>query len=130
MATLTGAIVVALGNDRAGLFGNHESVIAAIQAAADASGESFWRMPLDRSLWKQMKSDIADMKNIGKRWGGSITAALFLDQFVSQTPWAHLDIAGPAWSESIDGHIPKGGTGFAVLTLVEYLRAAATRLSV
>ncbi len=129
LATLTGAICVALGNDRAGIFSNSDAIAAAVQAAGDAAGEAFWRMPLDRTLWKQMKSDVADMKNVGKRWGGAITGALFLDQYIGTTPWVHLDIAGPAWAESAEGHISKGGTGFGVLTLLEYVKAAGARLA-
>jgi leucyl aminopeptidase len=129
LATLTGAICVALGNDRAGIFGNDDGTIAAVEAAGAAAGELYWKMPLDHSLWKQMKSDVADMKNVGKRWGGAITGALFLNQFIGKTPWVHLDIAGPAWAEANDGHVSKGGTGFGVMTLVEYVKRASDRLT-
>jgi len=127
-ATLTGAICVALGNGRAGVFSNDDDLAGEINTCAENMGELTWHMPLDMDLKKQLKSEIADMKNVGKRWGGSITAALFLHEFVGDTTWAHIDLAGPASSESVSDYIPKGGTGFGVATLVEYARRAADRL--
>ena len=128
LATLTGAIVVALGPHRAGLYGSSPGMVDALATAADTAGESIWRMPLDMNLRKQLKSDIADIKNVGKRWGGSITAALFLHEFAGDSNWAHLDIAGPAFADKTQNHIHKGGTGFGVALLTEYARAAGARL--
>ena len=128
MATLTGAICVALGNDRAGVFGSTDAVADAVVDAAGRAGESVWRMPLDAGLKKQLKSEVADLKNVGKRWGGAITAALFLSEFVGKTPWVHIDLAGPAWAEKSSDHLETGGTGFGVATILEYLGAAGARL--
>jgi leucyl aminopeptidase len=120
LATLTGACVVALGEEMAGLWSNNDDLAATIQAAAKQAGEKFWRMPLEEPYFEQMKSVVADFKNTGTRAGGSITAALFLKQFIDKTPaWAHLDIAGPVWTdkESPD-YLNPGGTGYPVRTLV------------
>ena len=122
MATLTGACVVALGNYTCGLFSNSDEVKNALLSAAELTGESFWHMPLDKKIRKQLDSKIADIKNVGQRWGGAITAALFLEEFINKSNWAHLDIAGPAYVPADLGHIPKGGTGFAVSTLVQMLK--------
>ncbi len=123
LATLTGACVVALGPFAAGAFINDEAMATDLEAAWKKSGESFWRMPLDPELREMLDSDIADIKNIGERWGGAITAALFLGEFVGEhvARWAHLDIAGPVFSKKDAGYQHKGGTGFAVRTLVEYV---------
>lgn len=121
LATLTGACMVALGPNTAGAFSNNDDAVTALLAAAKASGEDIWRLPLTNSLKDQLKSDVADMKNTGERWGGAITAALFLREFVGETPWIHLDIAGPASSTKDKGMWAKGGTGFGVATLVEFL---------
>jgi leucyl aminopeptidase len=129
-ATLTGACMVALGSYRAGLFGNDPALRAAYEKAAEASGETFWQMPLDEELRDQLKSAIADLKHTGSRYGGSITAALFLREFVGKTRWLHLDIAGPAHLGEARGLHPKGGTGFGVLTAVEFLKGLATAESV
>jgi leucyl aminopeptidase len=129
LATLTGAICVALGNDTVGLFSNRDELASEFLEAANLAGESLWHMPLDHKLRKQLKSDNADIKNIGKRWGGAITAALFLHEFIGETDWVHLDIAGPAFSEKARDHLPKGGTGVGVLTLLSYLERAASRLA-
>jgi leucyl aminopeptidase len=118
-ATLTGAIVVALGHERAGLFANDLALQARVLAAAEATGEKFWPMPLDEEYKEQLKSPIADLPNIGSRWGGSITAAMFLKQFADPLPWVHLDIAGTAWLEADKPAMPKGPTGMAVRTFVE-----------
>ncbi len=117
LATLTGAIIIALGNERAGLFSNDDELADRIAAAGDAVGELVWRLPLGEAYDKQIKSDAADMKNIGNRGAGSITAAQFLQRFVDKTPWAHLDIAGVTWSKSDKDTVPKGGTGFGVRLL-------------
>jgi leucyl aminopeptidase len=121
-ATLTGACLVALGNYRAGLFSNDEGLLQAYQAAAQTSGENVWPLPLDEDMRDQLKSSIADLKHTGSRYGGSITAALFLREFIGNCRWAHLDIAGPAFQSDNRVTQPKGGTGFGVLTAVEFLR--------
>mgnify|MGYP001169155417 CR=1 FL=1 len=121
LATLTGACVVALGPHIAGIFSNDDSFAKTIKDAADRAGEDMWHMPLAQKLKPMLKSRAADMKNIGQRWGGAITAALFLEEFVGERTWAHLDIAGPAFADKAEGHIPAGGTGFGVLTLVQLL---------
>lgn len=121
LATLTGACIVALGDDIAGLWSTEDKLTADIEAAADTAGEKFWKMPLEEPYFEGMKSKIADMKNTGPRAGGSITAALFLKQFVKETPWAHLDIAGPVWEEKGNSINNAGGTGFPVRTLVNWV---------
>ena len=119
LATLTGACVVALGDYTSGLFVRDEGLYGELSQAIGASGEDFWRMPLTKKLEKQLDSPVADTANIGKRMGGAITAALFLGRFVELERWAHLDIAGPAYTqESREEQIP-GATGFGVATLVE-----------
>jgi leucyl aminopeptidase len=117
LATLTGAIIIALGHEHAGLFSNDDELSQRIQAAGTAVGEACWRMPLGEAYDKQIKSDIADMKNVGGRPGGSITAAQFLQRFTNGKPWAHLDIAGTAWSGKDQPTIPKGATAFGVRLL-------------
>jgi leucyl aminopeptidase len=124
-ATLTGACIVALGPWTAGLFSNDDTLAAAYAKAAAEQGESFWRLPLEEDLREMLKSDIADMKHMGDRYGGSITAALFLREFVGKTKWMHLDIAGPAFGERAHGVSPKGGTGFGVATGVRFLETLA-----
>ncbi len=119
LATLTGACVVALGPNIAGIWSNDDAFGAKVKAAADRAGEDAWVMPLAKKLKSMLKSPTADMKNVGARWGGAITAALFLSEFVGKTTWAHMDIAGPSFAEKADGHITKGGTGYAVLALLE-----------
>ena len=121
LATLTGACMVALGPTTAGIFANDTPLAEALLAAAARVGESMWRLPLLPSLGDQLKSDIADMRNTGDRFGGAITAALFLQRFAGSQPWAHLDIAGPAMSSEEGGHMHKGGTGIGVATLLDYL---------
>jgi leucyl aminopeptidase len=120
-ATLTGAIVVALGNHTAGVFTNNQPLADRWLAAAKTAGEDMWQMPMVDRLKDQLKSEIADMRNTGERWGGAITAAIFLREFVGKTPWCHVDIAGPASSDKEHGAVGKGGVGFAVATIVEYL---------
>ena len=117
LATLTGAIIVALGHEYAGMFANNDELAARLEAAGKATGEAVWRMPLGEAYDKQIKSDIADMKNVGGRPGGSITAAQFLQRFVAGKPWAHLDIAGMAWSSKDTACTPKGATAFGVRLL-------------
>jgi leucyl aminopeptidase len=122
LATLTGAILVALGPWMMGLFSNDEALAGEILAAADAAGEPIWRMPLPREMEELIKSPVADIKNTGGRNGGSINAALFLQHFVGKTPWAHLDIAGPSALDKERGYNPRGGTGAGVRLLAEWLR--------
>jgi len=119
LATLTGAIIVALGTYQAGLFSNNDELAERLTAAGKASGEELWRLPLGARYDKDINSDIADMKNVGKgREAGSITAAQLLERFVADTPWAHLDIAGMAWMKRGDDPIvPKGASGFGVRLL-------------
>lgn len=121
LATLTGACIVALGDDIAGLWSSDEALAGELQAAAELAGEKFWQMPLEDKYFEGMKSQIADMKNTGPRAGGSITAALFLKQFVKETPWAHLDVAGPVWNEKESSINSAGATGFPVRTLVNWI---------
>ncbi|MGB8275442.1 MAG: leucyl aminopeptidase [Alphaproteobacteria bacterium] len=123
LATLTGAIVVALGHEFAGLFSNNDDLAEKLTAAGKSVGEGLWRLPLTEAYDKQLNCDIADMKNItGSRGAGSITAAQFLQRFVGETPWAHLDIAGVAWSKHDQPTVPKGGTGFGVRLLERFVR--------
>lgn len=121
LATLTGACLVALGPRIAGLFANDESLAGELGAAAKESGERVWRLPLDEDFRDMLKSQVADMKNVGGKWGGAITAAKFLQQFVGETPWAHLDIAGPSWSDSETPALDAGATGCMVRTLIRFL---------
>ena len=120
-ATLTGACMVALGPYHAGVMGNDLSLVERWLAAARLAGEEMWHLPLPERLKEQLKSEIADMRNTGDRYGGALTAGLFLKEFVGDTPWVHVDIAGPASADKEAGHVAKGGTGFAVATIVEYL---------
>ncbi|MGE0791532.1 MAG: leucyl aminopeptidase [Sandaracinaceae bacterium] len=120
-ATLTGACIVALGPWTSGLFTDDEELASHYEAASQTAGESFWRLPLDNELFETLKSDIADLQHTGDRGGGSITAALFLREFVGESKWMHLDIAGPAFMERPHGVMPKGGTGFGVMTGVRFL---------
>ena len=121
LATLTGACIVALGNDIAGMWTPEDSLAAELNQASQQAGEKFWRMPLEEKYFEGLKSPIADMKNTGPRPGGSITAALFLKQYIEKTPWAHLDVAGPVWTEKENGYLNVGATGFAVRTLVNWV---------
>jgi leucyl aminopeptidase len=125
LATLTGACIVALGNDIAGLWASDDALASQIETAAEAAGEKFWQMPMEEKYFEGLKSPIADMKNTGPRPGGSITAALFLKQFVKETPWAHLDIAGPVWADKEDGCNNAGATGYPVRTLVNWVLSDA-----
>jgi leucyl aminopeptidase len=122
LATLTGACVVALGHEASGLMGNEQHVVDALKKAGEVTGERVWELPVWDSYGEAMKSDIADLKNAGSRDGGSITAGWFLKQFVGNTHWAHLDIAGTAWSDKARPYCPKGATGVGVRLLIEYLK--------
>ena len=121
LATLTGAIIVALGHEHAGLFSNDDELAQKLAAAGAATGEAVWRMPLGEAYDKLIKSDIADMKNVGGRPGGSITAAQFIQRFIDtrdgHVAWAHLDIAGTAWATKDSATVPKGATAFGVRLL-------------
>ena len=122
LATLTGACVVALGPMAAGIMGNDKKLVDALLAAAERAGEPMWPLPLYAEYLEHIRSDIADVKNTGIRWGGAITAALFLSQFVRDgMRWAHLDIAGPAFGDKDYSYMKKGGSGVGVRTLVRYL---------
>ncbi len=115
-ATLTGAIVVALGHVHIGAFTNHQPMLDRVLAAARAEGEKMWPMPLDDDYKDYLKSAFADLPNIGNRWGGAITAAYFLKEFADPTPWVHLDIAGTAWLDDEKPHLAKGPSGVCVRT--------------
>lgn len=125
LATLTGACVVALGEEVAGLMCNDEDLAVAMLAAANRAGEKLWEMPLEPRYRSLIESDVADLRNIAtSRYGGSLTAGLFLREFVADVPWAHLDIAGPAFAERpMSSYIGKGGTGYGVRTLVEFIES-------
>ena len=124
-ATLTGAVVVALGMTNAGIFANDDAMYQRFSAALDRAGEKMWRLPLDDEYRESIKSNIADMMNTGGRYGGAITAAMFLKEFAQDTPWIHLDIAGTAWMEENKPWIAKGPSGIAVRSLVEFVRGTA-----
>ena len=120
LATLTGACLVALGQKYAGLMGNDEQAISRVQTAARQAGERVWHLPLPTEYRKQLDSQTADLSNIGSgRFGGTLIAGLFLQEFVGDTPWVHLDIAGPVTTDEIEGEFTKGATGFGVRTLLE-----------
>jgi len=126
LATLTGACVIALGEEIAGLWSPDDQLADALCQAADEVGEGLWRMPLQASYRDGLKSLLADLKNTGPRPGGSITAALFLKEFVEAgIPWAHLDIAGTVWSDKGRGMDPAGATGYGVRTLVNWVTGNA-----
>ncbi|HEY9736407.1 MAG TPA: leucyl aminopeptidase [Trichocoleus sp.] len=125
LATLTGACIIALGDDIAGLFTPDDSLAKEIEQAAEVSGEKLWRLPMEEKYFEGLKSLSADMKNTGPRPGGSITASLFLKQFVNGTPWAHLDVAGPVWIEKEGAYHSPGATGYGVRTLVQWVLASS-----
>ncbi len=123
LATLTGAIIVALGNEYAGLFSNNDRLAERLAKAGEAVGEKLWRMPLGKAYDRQIDSPAADVKNIGEgRGAGSITAAQFLQRFVAGAPWAHIDIAAVTWSKKDKATVPKGGTAFGVRLLERFVR--------
>jgi len=125
VATLTGACHVALGDICSGAFGNNQETIARVIKAGEESGEKIWQLPMFDEYKEQNKSDVADIKNSGGRWGGAITAAQFLAEFSQDTPWTHLDIAGTSYSSKERAYILKGATGVAVRTLVNFALAIA-----
>lgn len=122
VATLTGACVVALGDSIAGIMGNDKTLLEMFRQAGENTGEEVWPLPLKEEYEELIKSDIADVKNSGGREAGAIQGGLFLRKFVGETPWVHLDIAGPVWTEKERPYKPKGPTGFGVRLLVEFLR--------
>src|ERR1700674_2470285 len=124
-ATLTGAVVVALGYNNAGIFANDDDMYNRFHSANTIAGEKMWRMPLDDEYKEHIRSSIADIVNSGGRWGGAITAAMFLKEFAEDTPWIHLDIAGTAWTEDQKPWIAKGPSGIALRSLVEFVRGFA-----
>ena len=127
IATLTGACLRTFGEGVAGLMSNNDDVAAQVSAAGDAVDEPVWRLPLIKSLRSDLDSDIADLKNLGGINAGSITAGLFLQEFVGDTPWAHLDVAGPAYNDKAAwGFTPRGGTGAGVSTLLAFLEATTS----
>ena len=127
MATLTGAVSIALGDVNAAVLGTDQELIDEIIAAGSEAGEKFWQLPLDKEYSKQIKSDIADIKNVGGRKAGTITAAAFLKEFADGVSWAHLDIAGTAWGDDAKPYRAKGPTGIAVRTLIRIVARAVER---
>jgi leucyl aminopeptidase len=119
IATLTGAALAALGSKIAAVLGNDQTFVDRVKAAADRTDEALWQLPLATQYRKLLDSQVADMKNVGGPYGGAITAALFLSEFVGSTPWAHLDIAGPMDSDADDGWLSRGATGFGTRTLID-----------
>ena len=124
-ATLTGACVVALGAVNAGVFANDDAMYEKFSEANKRAGEKMWRLPLDQEYFESIRSSIADIMNSGGRWGGAVTAAMFLKEFVENTPWIHLDIAGTAWIDDNKSWIAKGPSGVAVRSIVEFAREYA-----
>ncbi|HKV42088.1 MAG TPA: leucyl aminopeptidase [Blastocatellia bacterium] len=125
MATLTGACPVALGTINAAILGNDQMFVDDMRGAAKTVGERLWQLPMDEEYRDLIKSDIADIKNSGGRYGGTITAAFFLKEFVGDTPWVHLDIAGTAWESDRKPYIAKGPTGVAIKTVIKYIEGRA-----
>jgi leucyl aminopeptidase len=122
LATLTGAILISLGHEWAGLFSNNDELAGRLQTAGDESGDKLWRMPLAEPFDRLIDSPIADMKNVGPREGGSITAAQFIQRFIENgVKWAHIDMAGKAWSDKPGATYDKGATGFGVRLLDQYV---------
>jgi leucyl aminopeptidase len=126
LATLTGAMVISLGHEMAGMFSNNDELAGQLLAAAKSSSDQLWRQPLGEAYDRLIDSPIADMKNVGPREAGSITAAQFLQRFVeNDTPWAHLDIAGMAWSDKPKPTYDRGATGFGVRLLDKFVEDVA-----
>jgi leucyl aminopeptidase len=127
LATLTGACVVALGHAATGMMGNDDDVMAALTKAGQKTYERVWQLPLFDEYDRLIKSDVADVKNVGGRWAGAITAAMFLKRFVGKYPWVHLDIAGTAMLEEATEYSPRGASGIGVRLLIEFLRSFKAR---
>ena len=121
LATLTGACMVALGNQAAGIVGNDDKLVKAIIDTANACGERYWELPMYEEYKESLKSNVADMQNTGSRWGGASTAGLFLKEFVDKTKWAHIDIAGVAYFDKPQGEFIKGSTGAGVRAMINYV---------
>lgn len=125
MATLTGAVIIALGNQNTGIMGNDQEFVDELIRLGKEAGENFWQLPLGREYSKQIKSDIADIKNIGPRGkAGTIMGAVFIQEFVDQAKWIHLDIAGTAWEDSVRPHQAKGPTGVVIRTLIRLVESS------
>src|SRR5256885_10186520 len=124
-ATLTGAMVIALGKKVAGFFATSPDLAEQVQAAASHTGEQAWQMPMLEDMRKQIDSDAADVKNIGTGWGGAILAALFLKEFVGDVPWIHIDIAGPARSDEAEHSLPRGPPGRGPRLLIDWVEQRA-----
>jgi leucyl aminopeptidase len=127
LATLTGAVSIALGTVNVAVLGNNQQFIDEVRGAAREVGERFWQLPMDEDYRELIKSDIADIKNSGGRYAGTITASYFLHEFAEDTPWVHLDIAGTAWENERKPHMAKGPTGVAIRTLINYVCNHAPR---
>ena len=123
VATLTGAVIIGLGHHRTGLLSNDDDLAGKVLAAGERCGEPLWRLPLAPEYTKQLKSKIADLKNVDKRDAGTILAGAFLQEFVGETCWAHMDIAGTAWNYTEKSYVPKGPSGVGVRTLIELVRS-------
>ncbi|HCA58829.1 MAG TPA: hypothetical protein DEP46_12700, partial [Blastocatellia bacterium] len=122
MATLTGAVIIALGGHNTGIMGNDQELVDELISIGKETGEGFWQLPLGPEYSKDIRSDIADIKNIGPRGkAGTIMGAVFIQEFVDKAKWAHLDIAGTAWHDGVRPHQAKGPTGVAVRTLVKFV---------
>jgi leucyl aminopeptidase len=125
MATLTGAVIIALGDQNTGIMGNDQAFVDQIIALGKETGENFWQLPISKEYSKQIKSDIADIKNIGPRGkAGTIMGAVFIQEFVDKAKWAHLDIAGTAWNDAVRPHQAKGPTGVAIRTLIKLVESS------
>jgi leucyl aminopeptidase len=127
VATLTGACHIALGDICTGAFGNNQEMVDRVINAGEEAGERIWQMPMYEEYKEQNKSEVADIKNTGGRYGGAITAAQFLSEFVNDIPWVHLDIAGTFYRDKERTYIPKGATGVAVRTLINLALALAQK---
>jgi leucyl aminopeptidase len=123
LATLTGAVVVALASAATGMFGNDDELKSDMKEAGERTFERVWEMPLYEEYKKLLKSEVAELSNLGGKWGGACTAAAFLQHFVGDFPWLHLDIAGTAMLDSASDYQPKGGTGVGVRLLTDFLRS-------
>lgn len=122
IATLTGAVIIGLGHHYSGILSNNDELVRRLEQAGEKSGEPLWRLPMDSAYSKQIESKVADIKNVGGKPAGTITAAAYLKNFVGETPWAHLDIAGTAWDFTEKSYIPKGPSGIGVRTFIQLIR--------
>jgi len=122
IATLTGAAIMGLGHHYSCVLSNNDALVQRLEDAGKRTGEPMWRLPLGKEYSKQIESKVADIKNIGGKSAGTITAAAYLEHFVEKTPWAHLDIAGTAWNFTEKSYIPKGPSGMGVRTFIDLIR--------